>query len=214
MITYQEFINKYNGKGTDWDGRYGVQCVDLAKVYLKEVFNITAGYWGDAHAYFDNFSSHKELTSAFTRITNTADFVPKKGDIVIWSSKLNGGPGHIAIASGQGDKKYFYSYDQNWTGNHDKCKLVKHTYNCVLGVLRPKDQAKITTAVEFKVKVICNKLNVRKTPKFVNSDIVTTVKKNQIYTIVGEKTVDGVKFGKLKSGVGYISLGSKYVKKV
>lgn len=79
--------------------------------------------------------------------------------------------------------------------------------------------AKTTTATStafksYKVKVICNELNVRKTPKFVNSDIVTTVKKNQVYTIVGEKTVDGVKFGKLKSGVGYISLGSKYVKKV
>lgn len=71
-----------------------------------------------------------------------------------------------------------------------------------------------STFKSYKVKVICNELNVRKTPKFVNSDIVTRVKKNQVYTIVGEKTVDGVKFGKLKSGVGYISLGSKYVKKV
>ena len=144
-MTYAEFIKKYNGKGTDFDGRYDVQCVDLAKVYLKEVFGITAGYWGDAYAYYDNFSAHSELTSNFTRIANTPDFIPQKGDIVVWSSSLSSnGCGHIAIANGEGTTTYFYSYDQNWTGNHDKCKLVKHNYNHVLGVLRPKDQSKIT----------------------------------------------------------------------
>lgn len=144
-MNYNDFIKKHNGKGTDYDGRYGVQCVDLVKAYLKEVFSITAGYWGDAHAYYDGFNSHKELTTNFTRIANTPDFIPKKGDIVVWSSKLNNGPGHIAIANGQGDTKTFYSYDQNWTGKHDKCTLVKHNYNCVLGVLRPKNRSKIIT---------------------------------------------------------------------
>ena len=98
-MNYNDFIKKHNGKGTDYDGRYGVQCVDLVKAYLKEVFSITAGYWGDAHAYYDGFNSHKELTTNFTRIANTPDFIPKKGDIVVWSSKLNNGPGHIAIAN-------------------------------------------------------------------------------------------------------------------
>ena len=64
-MTYAEFIKKYNGKGTDFDGRYGVQCVDLAKVYLKEVFGITAGYWGDAHAYYDNYKSLPLLVKNF-----------------------------------------------------------------------------------------------------------------------------------------------------
>ena len=71
-----------------------------------------------------------------------------------------------------------------------------------------------TTFKSYKVKIICDELNVRKTPKFDDSDIVTTVKKGDVYTIVDEKTVNKTKFGKLKSGVGYISLGSKYVKKI
>lgn len=50
-------------------------------------------------------------------------------------------------------------------------------------------------------------VNIRKTPKFTDSDIVETIKNSNIeYTIVEEKTVDGVKFGKLKSGVGWIAL--------
>lgn len=66
----------------------------------------------------------------------------------------------------------------------------------------------------YKVKVIVDKLNVRKTPNWSDSDVVTSVKKNEVFTIVGEKMLDKTKFGKLKSGVGYISLNSKYVKKI
>lgn len=66
----------------------------------------------------------------------------------------------------------------------------------------------------YRVKIITNELNVRKTPNWNDSDVVTTVKKNEVFTIVDEKMLDNVKFGKLKSGVGYISLGSSYVKKI
>lgn len=50
-------------------------------------------------------------------------------------------------------------------------------------------------------------VNIRKTPKFADSDIVDTIKNgNTKYTIVEETTINGVKFGKLKSGVGWIAL--------
>lgn len=51
--TYTEFIKKYNGKAKDYDGVAGVQCVDLIKYYLKEVFGLNPGAWGDAHCYYD-----------------------------------------------------------------------------------------------------------------------------------------------------------------
>ena len=38
----------------------------------------------------------------------------------------------------------------------------------------------------------------------------TTVKRNEVYTIVGEENG----WGKLKSGAGWISLSSKYVTKI
>ena len=151
--TYTEFIKKYNGKAKDYDGVAGVQCVDLIKYYLKEVLGINPGAWGDAHCYYDNFNNISALTKNFVRIANTPSFVPQKGDIVVWAPSLNGGWGHIAIATGQGDTKCFYSHDQNWTGNHDACKMVKHNYNHVYGVLRPKDQAKVTGVKKVKKSV-------------------------------------------------------------
>ena len=61
----------------------------------------------------------------------------------------------------------------------------------------------------FKVKIICNSLNIRVTDSF-DSKVVGTVSKNEIYTIVQES--NGL--GKLKSGAGWISMGSAYVQKV
>lgn len=158
-MNYTEFISKYNGKAIDYDGVAGVQCVDLVKCYLDEVFGVKPGAWGDAHCYFDNFNSHPELIANFDRIANTPEFVPQKGDICVWKSSLNsGGWGHIAIATGEGDTTYFWSHDQNWTGKHDPCTKVKHNYSSFAGVLRPKDQSKVTggsaTTSEFKVGAV------------------------------------------------------------
>jgi N-acetylmuramoyl-L-alanine amidase len=77
-----------------------------------------------------------------------------------------------------------------------------------------KKKAATSSFKEYKVKVIADKLNIRKTPKFVDSDIVGAIKDKGIYTIVAEKTVSGIPMGKLKSGQGWVSLRSKYVKKL
>lgn len=66
----------------------------------------------------------------------------------------------------------------------------------------------------YKVKVICDSLNIRKTPNFKRSDIVGAITNKGTYTIIGETVADGVTFGKLKSGKGWISLGEKYVKRL
>ena len=150
-MTYNEFVSKYTGKALDYDGVAGVQCVDLIKFYLRDVFSISAGAWGDAHAYYDNYDNLPLLKADFVRIPNTPDLVPQKGDIVVWSGSLNGGWGHIAIATGQGNRIWFDSYDQNWFGRHDPCTLIKHSYKYVLGVLRPKDSNKLSG---IKVKPI------------------------------------------------------------
>ena len=39
-MNYKEFVNTYLGKATDYDGGYGVQCVDLIKLYLDKVFDL------------------------------------------------------------------------------------------------------------------------------------------------------------------------------
>ncbi len=149
--TYKQFIEAHKGKALDYDGVAGCQCVDLAKYYLNEVFGLQPGAWGDAHDYYDNFNNVPQLKENFTRIANTPDFVPQKGDIMVWSSSLSkGGWGHIAICSGEGDTTWFNSWDCNWTGNHDPATKIKHNYNHVLGVLRPKDQSRIKISTKEK----------------------------------------------------------------
>ena len=60
----------------------------------------------------------------------------------------------------------------------------------------------------FLVEIICDELNIRQKADF-NSKVVGTVKRGEVFTIVEEK--NGL--GKLKSGVGYISMNTKYVKR-
>jgi N-acetylmuramoyl-L-alanine amidase len=66
----------------------------------------------------------------------------------------------------------------------------------------------------YFVKVKCSSLNIRKTPKWAASDVVGAITDKGVYTIVDECMLGSTKFGKLKSGKGWISLGSAYVKKV
>lgn len=140
-MTYDEFIKKHNGVAVNYDGAAGKQCVDLATAYFNEVFGSgIKNFWYDAHHFWDLFDKNTWLKANFTKVKNTPSFVPKKGDIVVWGGSLNGGIGHVAIATGEGNTKYFYSYDQNWTGRNDPCTKIKHNYNHVLGVLRPKNQ--------------------------------------------------------------------------
>ena len=60
----------------------------------------------------------------------------------------------------------------------------------------------------FLVEIICDELNIRQQAGF-NSKVVGSVKRGEVFTIVEEK--NGL--GKLKSGVGYISMNTKYVKR-
>ena len=75
-------------------------------------------------------------------------------------------------------------------------------------VEKVNDQTQTTTDKPFLVEIICDELNIRQKADF-NSKVVGTVKRGEVYTIIQEQ--NGL--GKLKSGAGYISLNSKYVKR-
>lgn len=141
-MTFDEFVKKYNGKATDYDGGCGAQCVDTAKLYMDKVLGIKIGAIGNAEAYWRRYNELPILKNNFDRIPNTPDFIPQKGDIVVWDLR-HGKYGHIAIADGVGTTSYFYSYDQNWGGK--AMKRVKHTYkDGFAGVLRPKKNNVVT----------------------------------------------------------------------
>lgn len=146
-MNYQEFINEYNGKSFDYDGKAGIQCVDLIKMYLNKVFGLNPGSWGNAKDYYENFNN-LPIKNYFTRIKNTPDLIPQKGDICVWGTGLGNKYGHIAIATGEGTTKQFYSYDLKWGGK--TVSRVLHNYTGFLGVLRAIDQTKLGGDEEMK----------------------------------------------------------------
>lgn len=212
LMHFNDWVKTYYGKATDYDGAYKAQCVDLIKLFEDKVLGLKPQACGDAWAYYANYNSIPFLKNNFIRIANTREFVPKKGDVVVWSKGL--GPyGHIAVATGEGNTSYFYSYDQNWTGRHDPMTRIRHSYDYVYGVLRPKNQSNIngtapaqpTTSGTYKVKVTANALHVRKGAG-VNYGIATTVRKGDVFTITQTVNSGGYTWGKLKSGAGWIAL--------
>lgn len=150
-MTFDEYFARTNGKGIDYDGNYGVQCFDLVNDYAEKVLGCKPFIGMYAWEIYENFAAQPS-SARFTRIANTPDFVPIKGDIVVWSKSLNGKAGHCAVATGEGDTTWFTSYEQNWTGRNDPCTIVKHDYAHVLGVLRPKDRSNIDPPAKAKVK--------------------------------------------------------------
>lgn len=116
-------------------------CFDLANDYSVNLIGGKAFVGMSAYEIYTNFNNQpgKEL---YERIPNTPEFVPIKGDIMVWGQGI-GQWGHVAICTGEGDTTWFNSYDQNWGGKNEPVTLIKHNYNAVLGVLRPKDQTKV-----------------------------------------------------------------------
>lgn len=147
-MTFNKWVKENLGKGIDYDGTYGVQCVDLAKHYIKNVLGITPQSIGNAIEYYNKRKTSEYLTKNFKWIDNTAEFIPKKGDLCVFTSKS--GNGHISVATGEGTTSYFYSYDQNFPkAKHEPMIKIKHSYASFLGVLRPKKK-KSTSLKYFK----------------------------------------------------------------
>ena len=150
-MNYDEFVNTYLGEGIDYDGAYGVQCVDLIQLYVDKVFEHPGIIYANAKDYFYKYDSIGVLKENFTKISNTPDFVPQKGDIVVWGEAVGNVNGHVAIATGDGDTNQFDSYDTNW--GQKVMHRVTHNYKGVLGVLRPDDQSKINPLPDLRYNV-------------------------------------------------------------
>lgn len=131
-MTYTEFKNKWLGKGIDFDGSFGFQCVDVYRMYCKEVLQIPQSPGvAVAKNIWDTY-----LKEYFDKIINTKEAVPKQGDVIIWGMEPYG---HIAICDSANGIN-FISFEQNWTelNGSGKTELRTHNYKNVLGWLKPK----------------------------------------------------------------------------
>ena len=139
-MIFEDFKNKYNGKGIDYDGYYGFQCMDLAHQYATEVVGHD---FAPAPAAKDVWNQNID---GYDKIANSPTGVPQKGDIVIWGTAI-GAYGHIAIFD-NGDANSFTSFDQNWPLG-SLCHLQQHNYTGVLGWFHPKvTQSDLSTELE------------------------------------------------------------------
>lgn len=136
MLTFDQFIIKYKGKGIDFDGHYGFQCVDLIRQYIKEVLNQPQpkGVTG-AKDFFTNFETDPNLNQYFNKIVNTPEGVPSKGDIIIWGATY-GAYGHIAIVN-WANASQFQALSQN-DPLGSLTTLKNYSYNHILGWFTPK----------------------------------------------------------------------------
>lgn len=128
-MTFQDFIIKYNGKGIDFDGYYGDQCMDLMHQYCVDVLGLPGILFAAPTAYqaYQNAND-----SRFTKIDNSPTGVPTNGDIIFWNTSI-GSAGHVAVFI-NGDANSFTSFDQNWpTGS--LCHEQAHNYKGVAGWL-------------------------------------------------------------------------------
>lgn len=101
-MTYKEFVKKYNGKYTDFDGAYGFQCWDLAQRYFTEVLKLPASVLSGCGLVSNMLKEPKRkvLLKYFDEVKT-----PKQGDVAIWEY------GHIAIYDHA--TKYYFSQNPN-----------------------------------------------------------------------------------------------------
>lgn len=73
--------------------------------------------------------------------------------------------------------------------------------------------ASVKQEASFKVKILDDALNVRKSAG-VGYPITGVIRNHGVYTIVEVKSVGSSEWGRLKSSLGWINIGAKYVKRV
>lgn len=114
------------------------------------------------------------------------------------------------------------------TANIDKWCVAPHAYkNCPLyiipdwigfkkladGYIKKLGGSSVVSGGSFMVRVLDPALNIRAQPSL-TARINGVIRGKGIYTIVLTAHEGNILWGKLKSGAGWISLGSKYVKKL
>ena len=135
MEILQNFVSNNNGKFLDFDGKYGNQCVDLARCWIKANGKNQPGGVSGAKDLFDKFEKDPILMKNYIKIKNTPLTIPKAGDIVIWNGSY--GPyGHVAVII-DANLMSFRAFSQNDPAG-SCCAVKKYSYNKVSGFLRFK----------------------------------------------------------------------------
>ena len=131
----KDWINSKVGIGIDFDGWYGYQCMDLAVAYMYYITDGKLTLWGNAKDAINN-----NLKGYATLHKNTPQFLPKMGDIAVWTTGNFSEFGHIAIVT-SANLDTFNAIEQNWNGGGLTLTEVttkrKKSYQNVTHFIRP-----------------------------------------------------------------------------
>ena len=142
MATQSEAVawaNAQIGKSINVDGVYGAQCVDLIAAYTYDVFgqNVMGANRGNTTNAVNLITI--ALPAGYTRIQNSASFIPQPGDIFIFDKRISI-YGHTGIVI-SANMNSFVSIDQNWINANNTvgspAARITHNYNAFWGVIRP-----------------------------------------------------------------------------
>ena len=127
-MSLTQFIKKYLGEKVDFDGKFGSQCVDLYRQYLKDVLCVpqTPAVEG-AKDIIDNPG-----VLSVTRDSALADY--SQGDVLIWDRSKTSKYGHVAILVSVYNTKYFIVLEQDGF-KQDGVKLAFRSRENLLGCL-------------------------------------------------------------------------------
>lgn len=163
----------------------------------------------------------KRLSECIAKTMQTKQkgkYKSKKGNNGDWYGVMNGAASVGTIGLLIEHSFHTNTRSTSWLLNDaNLAKLAKAEAGVIFDWLKENiklEQKQASVFKEYRVKVICDSLNIRKTPNWKASDIVGAITDKGTYTIVAETDLEGTKFGKLKSGKGWISLGERYVKRV
>ncbi len=130
-MTLTTFINTNLGKKVDYDGNRSYQCVDLARLYFKDVLNIeqppALGENGGAKDMFDKHGCLKVTPDSIL-----ADY--SRGDVLIWGPTKTNKYGHVAILLAIYNTKYFLVLEQDGF-KQDGVKITMRSRENLLGCL-------------------------------------------------------------------------------
>lgn len=127
-ISLTQFIKKYLGTKVDFDGKFGPQCVDLARQYYSEVLDVPQ---------FPPVEGAKDIIKNPGKLKvikedALADY--SSGDVLIWGASKNNQFGHVAILVSIYNTKYFIVLEQDGF-KQDGCKLAFRSRENLLGGL-------------------------------------------------------------------------------
>ena len=127
-ISLTQFIKKYLGTKVDFDGKFGPQCVDLARQYYSEVLDVPQ--FPPAEGAKDIIKNPGKLK--VIKEDALADY--SSGDVLIWGASKTNKYGHVAILVSIYNTKYFIVLEQDGF-KQDGCKLAFKSRENLLGGL-------------------------------------------------------------------------------